>query len=72
MNLVRDPLTGVPLLCCWDDCGQYGQNGIQTRENVGPGKTLTYIFCTDVHRMYWVNSKRSYGNLPSGSRSALL
>lgn len=67
MTFVRNPQTEEPLLCCWDDCGQYGHNEHREVVREGP-KTLTYIFCHDRHRAYWVNSHRSNGNLPAGYR----
>lgn len=67
MTYVRDPHTQEPLLCCWDDCGQYGhdEHGENFREG---GKSVRYIFCSDRHRQYWRHSSISNGNLPAGFR----
>lgn len=71
MTYVTDPQSGRKLLCCWDDCEALGRNEIQATEGVEGGRRLTYIFCSDRHRAYWVNSHRSYGNAASGNRSPL-
>ncbi len=70
-NLVRDPTTGEPLLCCWDDCGQYGDDreAEMYSESGTKQKEIRYIFCSTAHRAYWNNSHRSNGNLPSGFRN---
>lgn len=60
-NLVRAPFSEVPLLCCWDDCGQYGDNNVRVAWNE-KGTTVYYIFCSEGHKDFWVNSKNSYGN----------
>ena len=64
-QLVRDG-HGVPLLCTWDDCGQWGDD----REVIVHGpKKVRYIFCSAGHREYWKHSHINNGNRPSGSRS---
>lgn len=65
MSRVRDPQTGEPLLCCWDECGQWGVAEIF--ELMG----LYYIFCSERHREYWKNSVMDNGNLPAGMRNPL-
>lgn len=66
-SLVRNSL-GLPLLCCWDECGQYGDDRV--KEIVTEGrKKVAYIFCSEGHRAYWKHSTKSYGNRPSGDRT---
>lgn len=62
---VRDA-HGVPLLCTWDDCGQYGDDRHQVI--YGPNK-VRYIFCSRGHREFWEHSHRDNGNKPGGSRT---
>lgn len=65
-DLVRDA-TGVPVLCSWDDCGQYGDDRV--KEIVPEGqKRVHYVFCSEGHRDFWRNSIRNYGNHSSGNR----
>ncbi len=58
------------IMCAWDTCERdgYELHKVVTN-NAAPGKPpnlLRYVFCTERHKMYWVNSHRSYGNLPPG------
>lgn len=70
--LVRNQLTGRVLPCCWDTCESPGDN--QVRVEVPhdaprwPGEKLVYIFCSERHQGYWLNSTFSRGNLPTGSK----
>lgn len=65
-NLVRG-VNGDPLLCCWDDCGQYGDD--REKEVAAEGqKTVHYVFCSPGHRAFWRNSVKSYGNKASGDK----
>lgn len=87
MTLVRNTVTKRILPCCWDDCDRAGHTQWQARVPREPDDATEarliatgqipppmsiYIFCSDRHRMMWVNGHRSYGNLPSGSRGTLL
>lgn len=70
MTYVRDPLTEVPLLCCWDECGQFGHEEMRAEVTEGR-KVIKYVFCTERHRAYWQHSIISNGNLPAGMRNPL-
>lgn len=37
----------------------------------GRRKVITYVFCSERHRMMYVNGAKSFGNLPLGSRGLL-
>jgi len=63
--------TGAHLPCCWDICEKDGVELHKTRVRSGV-ESVTYVFCSDRHRMYWVNSHRDNGNLPAGYRSTML
>lgn len=79
---VRNPGTGRVFPCCWDDCWRPGDARVKAEVTegvfaeadmvpellVGTPKVLTYIFCSDRHKAYWVNSHRDMGNLPPGVR----
>lgn len=71
---VRNRL-GSPLLCCWDDCENPGNYRIRIRRPDQTAKAdLIYIFCSEVHRAYYRNAHRSYGNIdtaPKMTRSPL-
>lgn len=70
MTYVRNVLTGVPLLCCWEDCQKNGheENKIVVRDG---DKSLNYVFCTTRHRNYYRNSHLDNGNLMSGDKTIL-
>lgn len=68
------------ILCSWDTCDNDGVTLHQARHhdhNPGypcnaPGtKHPIYVFCSERHKQYWLNSHRSLGNLPAGSRNVL-
>lgn len=74
-DLVRDPVTGEPILCAWDDCGQWGDDREKAVVTEGKGsqkKQVHYIFCSTGHKSYWLNSTASYGNKLPGDRSGLI
>jgi hypothetical protein len=52
---------GKVLLCCWSDCVRAGNNNIQfvvnEMDDMGP-KHLTYIFCTEVHKRFYLEQVR--------------
>jgi hypothetical protein len=75
---VIDPGDDARLLCCWDDCGRDGLELHKAREYLGvdPGTRTPiwtwYVFCTERHKMYWVNSVKDLYNLPPGYRLAVI
>jgi hypothetical protein len=65
------------LTCCWFECEDKGYELHQavTHDHARGlpcdhqlSKHIRYVFCSDRHKMYWVNSHRSMGNLPAGER----
>jgi hypothetical protein len=65
------------VMCAWDNCEAEGYElykcVVHDHRNYiacdnPSAKHIGYVFCTERHKMYWVNSTRSYGNLPSGYR----
>lgn len=74
---VIDPSDGARLLCCWDTCEVYGTELHKVRifEGVNPqaGNAPIYswkVFCTERHKMYYVNSVKDLNNLPAGYKLA--
>lgn len=72
------------VMCAWDDCEKDGfemyKVVIETGNVKGgyPSRPLTYIFCCERHRAYWINSSlqgrygfegHAYGQLPKGMRN---
>lgn len=53
---------GKPLPCSWDECWEDGYDEIKVVVTE-PTKKLHYIFCSEEHKRYYVNSHHSYGNL---------
>lgn len=63
MTLVRGG-DGNPLLCCWDDCQNFGHDEykVVVRKNKqDPG--LHYVFCGEFHRELYAHSQRHYGHI---------
>lgn len=61
MTLVRNGV-GEPLPCCWDDCWKHGHEEHKVVKR-GERGNLHYVFCSEQHRLYYVNGHRSYGNV---------
>lgn len=59
---------GVAYPCCWDDCQKTGTmlHLLPIRE----GEEVTnYVFCSERHKQYHINSHVAYGKLPAGHRA---
>jgi hypothetical protein len=63
------------IMCAWDDCEKDGFELYKCRVNTGAAgrgkRYITYVFCSERHKQYWVNSTRGYGRLPAGYRLAV-
>jgi hypothetical protein len=59
--------TGVHIPCCWDDCTR---DGVELHKCVvrEPTGRAHYVFCSERHRQFWINSHRDNGRLPAGFR----
>lgn len=69
MTFVRVVATGEKLLCCWDDCGQWGHAEFFTESMGSGGLPVKDIYCSLRHREYALNATRlGNGILPTGSR----
>lgn len=60
-TLVRNPGTGNPISCAWDDCQKYGYDEIKVVVSEPAGKKLHYIFCSDLHKRLHINGHHAYG-----------
>jgi hypothetical protein len=62
-------------MCCWNDCVElaHEQHKVVVREGKDESmtqvQTLTYVFCCQQHKMYYVHSHRDLGNLPTNYRA---
>jgi hypothetical protein len=72
---VFDPADDARLLCCWDTCERYGTTLHRVRifegRNPQAGNAPIYswkIFCTERHKMLYVNAPRGLNKLPAGYR----
>lgn len=63
-------------MCGWDTCEKDGYECYKTRERISapgyPLEYLTYVFCTEKHRQYWINSVIDCNNLPAGYKRSIL
>jgi hypothetical protein len=63
---------GTYVMCAWDTCELDGYQNNRVVIHEGIDKTTTYVFCTERHRQYWINSTRDMNNLPSGYQRSIL
>lgn len=65
---------GIWIICAWDDCDAQGYelHKIVIHEHVGSpcddpySEHINFLFCSERHKMYHVNSHKNYGKLPAG------
>lgn len=63
------------VMCAWDTCEKDGleTNKVVEQTAVNRGeRTVTYIFCTERHKAYWLNSTRDLNNLPAGYKRSIM
>lgn len=69
---------GTYVICAWDTCEKtgYENNKVVVHEGKSgqEAKDITYVFCTERHKYYWLASIRpgNNNNLPAGRRSGIL
>lgn len=58
------------ILCAWDECDKQGYDSNRVQINdAAPGhesRLIKYVFCSERHKQFFINSTRSYGQLPAG------
>ena len=63
------------VMCAWDECDRDGYELNKVRVNYGTPQSpqvVSYVFCTERHKQFWINSHRKYGNLPAGYRMSTI
>lgn len=74
INLDHDGSKHV--MCAWDTCEKDGfeNNKVVAHEGAKGYETkdITYVFCSERHKQYWLHSTVSCNNLPPGYRSSIL
>jgi hypothetical protein len=67
---------GTYVMCAWDTCERDGYETFKCVERDSTQgyelRTITYVFCTERHRQYFINSTNGAGRLPSGFRRSIL
>lgn len=67
---------GTFVMCAWDTCERagYQNNRVVTHEGTpGNVKDITFVFCSDRHKQYWLHSiTGDINNLPAGYRNTIL
>lgn len=86
--------TQMPMICGWDDCDHRARTPYQVRVHEHEGRCTSfeaqfgrhthYVFCSERHRLYWVNASgdnakeaaarnngRIYGMMPHGLRNRI-
>lgn len=75
---VIDPVDDARLMCCWTECERDGYDLYKAREYLGINPVTGapiytwYVFCSERHKMYWVNSVHDLNNLPPGYKLAVI
>jgi len=59
--------SGLWILCAWADCERPGFELYKMRLHDGQN-IVQFVFCSERHKMLYVNSHRNYGRLPAGYR----
>ena len=74
---VVDTSDGVTFACCWSDCWKDGVtlHRVRIYEGVNPVTMEPIyswkVFCSERHKMYYVNAPKSLNMLPAGHRLAI-
>lgn len=67
---------GTYVLCAWDTCDKPGYEMYKCVEHDNKSgyedKTITYVFCTERHRQYFIHSVMRAGDLPKGFRLSMI
>lgn len=69
---------GDKISCAWLDCDDDGYHFYRVRVNYGTNQTRTqplntwYVFCSERHRQFFINSHRDNKNLPPGYKASIL
>jgi hypothetical protein len=62
--------------CAWDTCELDGYDSNKVEINYGadgaPPHIVKHVFCSERHKMFWVNSVRDLNNLPPGYKRSFI
>lgn len=75
----HDHFEGKHIYCAWDTCEKDGYESNKVVETISapghPKQTLTYVFCSERHRQYWIDQNKPgimAGHLAPGNKGMLL
>lgn len=65
------------VMCAWDTCEHDGYESFKVVKHLSVERgerTMSYVFCTERHKQYWLASMRpgNNNNLPSGFKGTIL
>jgi hypothetical protein len=67
---------GTYVMCGWDTCEKDGRESNKCVETISapgyPKQTLTYVFCSERHRQYFIHSTVRANDLPPGYKRAIV
>lgn len=65
------PDFGPAIMCSWSDCTNLGhqEHRLETPDTTDARYNLVYIFCSQQHKWYYLNSHKDLGQLPEGRKA---
>ena len=67
---------GTYVMCAWDTCEKDGYEAYKCveRDNANgyEPKLISYVFCSERHRQYFIHSTVRAGDLPSGFKRSIV
>lgn len=76
-KIINHDRGGTYVLCAWDTCEKPGYEMYKCVEHdstpgYGEDKTLTYVFCSERHRQYFIHSVIRANDLPPGFKRSII
>ena len=77
-KIINHDRGGTYVMCAWDDCENDGFQNFSVREHTHAEgyeeRYMNYVFCSERHKQYWLNSIRPgmNNNLPPGYKRSIL
>ena len=79
-KIINHDRGGTYVLCAWDTCEKSGYEAYKCVEHdyTPEGqrrygdRLLTYVFCSERHKQYFIHSIRRAGDLPPGYRQSIV
>jgi hypothetical protein len=66
---VRSHDSGLWLVCCWDTCEKNGFELYKVIDREHQAEPVTFVFCSERHKQYFLHSHIALGKLPEGMRN---